>query len=54
VAKVVYKESEVTLRPGIEIIKNQHGKDLRKPIFIDLNRDGTRYIMKVLDSVENN
>lgn len=47
-AKIVSKDNEMTSRPGIEIVKNPQGKDLPKPISIDLNRDASRHIVKVV------
>lgn len=48
IAVVVDKESDLTPRPGIEIIRNEN-KVLKKPIYIDLNRDSTRHIIAHLD-----
>ncbi len=54
VAKVVAKDSDITSRPSIEIVKNPQGKTLSTPLAIDLNMDGTRDIVRVLDSVDDN
>ncbi len=54
VAKIVAKDSDVTTRPSVEIIKNSQGKTLASPIAVDLNMDGTRDIVRVLDNEEEN
>ncbi|MDH4127549.1 MAG: HD-GYP domain-containing protein [Spirochaetota bacterium] len=51
IAKVVSKDSEMTSQPGVEIVVNQQGKILSKPIYVDLMRDGTRYIVRLVDTV---
>ena len=48
VAQIVSKDSELTSRPGVEIVRNIHGKILTKPFFVDLNRDGSRHIVQIL------
>ncbi len=48
VAKIVYKDNEMTSRPGIEIVKNEQGKILPKPISVDLHLDGTRSIIRII------
>ncbi len=48
IAKITDKDHDFTSRPKIEIIKNEYGRPLSKPIRIDLNLDGTRYITEVL------
>ncbi len=53
VAKIVAKDSDITSRPSIEIVKNPQGKILPTPLAIDLNMDGTRDIVRVLDNVDD-
>lgn len=48
IAVVVDKESELTPRPGVEIIRMEN-KILKKPIYIDLNRDNSRHIIAHID-----
>ena len=48
VAKVVSKRSELTSRPGVEILKNKDGKKLSHPIPVDLEMDGSRHVLKVI------
>ncbi len=48
VAKVVFKDNEMTSRPGIEIVRNKKGKILSKSISVDLHLDGTRSIVRVI------
>ncbi len=59
VARVVYKDNEMTSRPGIEIVKNDQGKILSKPVSVDLHLDGTRSIIHIIhdftvDESQNN
>ncbi len=49
IAKVISKDSEITSRPRIEIIKNSEGRTLARPIFIDLNYDVSRKIVRILN-----
>ncbi len=50
VARVLSKDSELTSRPVIEIMINQHGKILIYPIYVDLKLEGgSRNIIKILD-----
>ncbi len=49
IAIVVSKDSETTSRPGVEIIKNEKGQVLQKPIFVDLTKDGSRYIIRLIN-----
>ncbi|MDH4129407.1 MAG: HD-GYP domain-containing protein [Spirochaetota bacterium] len=53
IAKVVSKDHELTSRPGIEIIKNQFGKNLNRPLHIDLNLDNSRDIIRIMDYTSN-
>ncbi|GMT49764.1 MAG: phosphodiesterase [bacterium] len=48
VAKVVYKDNETTSRPRIEIVRNDQGKILSKPVSVDLHLDGTRSIVRII------
>ncbi|MDH4127247.1 MAG: HD-GYP domain-containing protein [Spirochaetota bacterium] len=49
IARVISKDYEFTSRPCIEILRTQAGKTLSKPLFVDLNLDGSRNIIKVVD-----
>ncbi|MDH4129514.1 MAG: HD-GYP domain-containing protein [Spirochaetota bacterium] len=52
IGKVVSKDSETTTRPNIEILTNAYGKKLHHPIPVDLNLDGSRYIERILNFIE--
>ncbi len=49
IARVVSKDSDFTSRPNIEILINQYGKIFQKPIFVNLNLDDSRHIIRTLD-----
>ena len=49
VARVVSKDSVLTSRPCIEIIKNSSGQEV-KPLYVDLRLDGTRHIVRVMNT----
>lgn len=49
VGKVISKDSEITSRPGLEIIQNSKGDFLTKPLSINLNVDGSRDIVRKLN-----
>lgn len=48
-AYITGKDDEYTLRPEILILKNFQGKPLRTPIQLDLKREPSKYIKKVID-----
>jgi len=48
-AYIVAKDDEYTLRPEILILKNFQGKPLRTPIWVNLKKDPSRYIKKIIE-----
>ncbi|MGC8771090.1 MAG: HD-GYP domain-containing protein [Brevinematia bacterium] len=46
---ITKKDSEYTLRPEMLILKNFQGKPLRTPIQVDLKKDASRYIKKLIE-----
>lgn len=49
VARVVEKDHVYTTRPVLEILKNSRGEVNKKPVRVDLNYDGSRNIIKILE-----
>ena len=54
VGRVIDKDFMATTRPVLEILRNSRGEMLKKPIRVDLNYDGSRYISKIMtfDEIE--
>lgn len=50
VGRVVDKDCTATTRPVLEILRNSRGEMLKKPIRVDMNYDGSRYISKILSN----
>ncbi|HPH03381.1 MAG TPA: HD-GYP domain-containing protein [Spirochaetota bacterium] len=50
VGRVVDKDFTATTRPVLEILRNSRGEVLKKPIRVDMNYDGSRYISKILSN----
>ncbi len=50
---VVDKDSELTNRPSIQIVRNISGLDIARPITVDLNLDNTRHIVRILSNTAN-
>ncbi len=48
-AYITKKDGEYTLRPEMLILKNFNGKPLRTPIQVDLKKDASRYIKKLIE-----
>ncbi|MDH5680871.1 MAG: HD-GYP domain-containing protein [Spirochaetota bacterium] len=49
VARVISKDSVLTSRPCVEIIRNSAGQEM-KPLYVDLRLDGTRHIVRIMNS----
>lgn len=49
VGRVISKDSEITSRPGLEIIQNAKGEILSKPLSINLNVDSSRDIIRKMN-----
>jgi len=45
---VVAKDSDITSRPELEIIKNPQGADLPKPLHVNLMLDASRHIVRIV------
>ncbi len=52
IARVVAKDNKLTTRPTVEILVNSKGELNVKPVRVNLNYDGTRTILKILDENE--
>ena len=54
IGRVIDKDFMATTRPVLEILRNSRGEMLKKPIRVDLNYDGSRYISKIMtfDEIE--
>ncbi|MGC8764901.1 MAG: HD-GYP domain-containing protein [Brevinematia bacterium] len=51
-AYITKKDNEHSLRPELLILKNFQGKPLRTPIQVDLRRDPSRYIKRLIEEPE--
>lgn len=53
IAKIVSKDSDLTSRPGLEIVKDKNGNALARPLAVDLNLDASRHIVRTLGQSES-